>query len=126
MISIGEIRKTITPYYDAKQKKQSFKSRPALIVGIADSSDYVVLPVSRITNQANRDIDFDIELNPSIYPMLHLNAVSFVRTHKQTVIHAAEISDLISDLRSSYEDLYLTIIERRDTFNRILTDRALY
>ena len=125
MISIGEIRKTFTPYYDKVLKKQSIKSRPALIVGMADSSDYVVLPVSRVSIQSNRDADYDIEVDPAQYPFLCLNSVSYIRTHKQTVIHAAEIGDAISDLRNSYEGLYLTVIEKRDTFNRILTDRAL-
>lgn len=125
MISIGEIRKTFTPYYDKVLKKQSIKSRPALIVGMADSSDYVVLPVSRVSIQSNRDADYDIEVDQAQYPLLYLNSVSYIRTHKQTVIHAAEIGDAISDLRNSYEDLYLTVIEKRDTFNRILTDRAL-
>ena len=125
MISIGEIQKTFTPYYDKVLKKQSIKSRPALIVGMADSSDYVVLPVSRVSIQSNRDADYDIEVDPAQYPLLCLNSVSYIRTHKQTVIHAAEIGDAISDLRNSYEGLYLTVIEKRDTFNRILTDRAL-
>lgn len=125
MISIGEIRKTFTPYYDKVLKKQSIKSRPALIVGMADSSDYVVLPVSRVSIRSNLDPDYDIEVNPAKYPLLCLNAVSYIRTHKQTVIHAAEIGGAIGNLRNSYEDLYLTVIEKRDTFNRLLTNQAL-
>lgn len=125
MIAIGEIRKILTPYYDKAQKKQSIKSRPALIVGMADPSDYVVLPVSRVSIRSNLDPDYDIEVDPAQYPLLCLNAVSYIRTHKQTVIHAAEIGDVIGNLRGSYEDLYLTVIEKRDTFNRLLTDRAL-
>lgn len=37
-------------YYDVRSKKMSFKSRPVLVIGQADASDYAVLPISRVTN----------------------------------------------------------------------------
>ena len=125
MISIGEIRKTLTPFYDSKQKKMSIKSRPALIIAQADTDDYVVLPVSRITRQSNRDATYDIKIDPVDYPLLNLNAVSYIRTHKQTVIHQAEIGDLIGELKSNYEDLYLLILERRENFSEEITNQSL-
>ena len=125
MIAIGEIRKTITPFYDNVQGRMSTKSRPALVIAQADSDDYVVLPVSRITRQNNRDATYDVKVDPADYPLLNLNAVSYVRTHKQTVIHRAEIGDLIGDLKSNYEDLYLLILELRERFSKEITNQAL-
>lgn len=125
MIIIGEIRKTITPFYDKIQGKMSTKSRPALIIAQADTDDFVVLPVSRITKQNNRDATYDIEINPVEYPLLNLNAVSYIRTHKQTVIHRAEIGDLIGELKLNYNDLFLQILELRERFSNEITNQAL-
>lgn len=125
MIIIGEIRKTITPFYDKIQGQMSTKSRPALIIAQADTDDFVVLPVSRITKQNNRDATYDIEINPVEYPLLNLNAVSYIRTHKQTVIHRAEIGDLIGELKLNYNDLFLQILELRERFSNEITNQAL-
>lgn len=125
MIAIGEIRKTITPYYDLQHGMMRTKSRPALIIAKADSDDYVVLPISRITRQENRNEMYDIKVDPSSYPLLHLNAVSYIRTHKQTVIHQAEIGDLIGEIKSNYADLYLLVLERREQFSGEITNQAL-
>lgn len=125
MISIGEIRKTFTPFYDNTQGRMNIKSRPALIIAQADTEDYVVIPVSRITRQNNRDTTYDIEVDPVEYPMLNLNAVSYIRTHKQTVVHRAQIGDLIGELKSNYEDLYLLILELRERFSKEITNQAL-
>ena len=125
MIAIGEIRKTITPYYDLRQGRMFTKSRPALIIAQADTDDYVVLPVSRISRQYNRDAIYDIEVNPVNYPLLNLNEVSYIRTHKQTVIHRAEIGDLIGELKYNYEDFYLYILELRERFSEEITNQAI-
>ena len=125
MISIGEIRKALTPYYDLSKNAMSIKSRPALIIAQADSEDYVVLPISRITRRNNRDATFDIEIDPSVYPLLNLNAISYVRTHKQTIIHKAEIGDLIGDLKTDYSELYLQILETRERFSEEITNQAI-
>ena len=125
MIAIGEIRKTITPYYDLRQGRMFTKSRPALIIAQADTDDYVVLPVSRISRQYNRDAIYDIEVNPVNYPLLNLNEVSYIRTHKQTVIHRAEIGDLLGELKYNYEDFYLYILELRERFSEEITNQAI-
>lgn len=125
MITIGEIRKILTPYYDLRQRKMNMKLRPALIIAQADPDDYVVLPISRITRSSNRDATYDIEVNPNDYPLLNLNDVSYIRTHKQTVIHKGEIDDLIGELKSNYEDLFIHILELRERFSEEITNQAL-
>ena len=122
---IGEIRKTITPYYDVQKARMSTKSRPALIIAKADDKDYIVLPISRISRRYNRDSTYDIEVDPVDYPLLNLTDVSFIRTHKQTVINRAEIGDCICDLKRNYEELYLLILERREQFSAEITNQAL-
>lgn len=122
---IGEIRKTITPFWDVKCNKMSYKSRPALIIAKADTDDYVVLPVSRITKKNNLDVKYDVEVDPAIYPMSNLTNISYVRTHKQTIINASQIADCIGDIKGNYEELYLSILEKREEFSTDITDQAL-
>lgn len=122
---IGEIRKVIVPFYNLINNKMSFKSRPALIIAKADKEDYVILPVSTITRQNNRDLEYDLEIEPTKYPKLNLPKISYVRTHKQTIIHIAEIGDFISDLKNSYEELFLEILEKREKFSKSITNQAL-
>ena len=37
------------PYYDTSTGRNKFKKRPMIILGQADSSDYVTLPVSKVS-----------------------------------------------------------------------------
>ncbi len=122
---IGEIRKIRTPFYNAKTRQMDMKSRPGLIIAQADECDYVVLPVSRVTDSRRIDAVYDIKIDPAVYPVLSLTSVSYVRTHKQTVIHAAEIGDRISDMRSCCEDLYLHVLSMRAQFNEEITSQAI-
>ena len=96
-----------------------------MLIANADSDDYVVLPVSRVTKRNNLDPIYDIEINPAKYPKLNLTAISYVRTHKQTIIHASEISDLIGNLKGDYEELYLDILQKREQFSKEVTDQAI-
>lgn len=122
---IGKIYKARTPYYDQVTHAMSYKARPALVLGKADSDDYVVLPVSSISIKANIDPVYDIKIDPSLYPKLNLKHVSYVRTHKQTIVHRTNLRDEIGDLKSEYEDLYLQILEKRETFSNSITQQAL-
>lgn len=124
---IGEIRKFRTQFYDIANHRQSFKVRPGLIIAAADSEDYVVLPVSKISDVRRRDPEYDVPIVPAQYPKLNLSSafVSYVRTHKQTVIHVAQIGDKISDAKEEYEDLYLNILEKRAKFSEEITKQAL-
>lgn len=122
---IGEIRKIFTPYYDKVTKTQKIKSRPGLIIAAADAGDYVVLPVSKVSDSRRIDPDYDIKVDPAVYPKLSLACVSYVRAHKQTTINFANIGDKISDMRAEYEDLYLDILDKREGFSKEITRQAL-
>lgn len=122
---IGEIRKVLTPYYNRTTHRLEIKSRPGLIIAQSDSDDFVVLPVSKVSDHRKIDPDYDIKVDPAVYPALGLNCVSYVRAHKQTVIHQAEIGDKISDMRSCCEDLYLEILTKRAQFNEEVTNQAI-
>lgn len=122
---IGKIYKARTPFYDQATQQMSYKARPALVLAKADNDDYIVLPVSSISNRSNIDPVYDIEVDPAFYPKLHLRNTSYVRTHKQTVVHRANLRDEIGDLKSEYEDLYLKILEKREAFSDSITQQAL-
>lgn len=122
---IGEIRWSLTPYYDVTLQKNAFKKRPALLIAKADSNDYVALPVSRVTKKHNLDPIYDIPVDPQKYPKLNLPAVSYVRTHKQTVIHIAEIAGLTGDMKKDYEDLYIEVLQKREQFSQEITNQAI-
>ena len=121
---IGKIYKALTPAYNFATKNPEFKSRPALVIGKVDN-DYVILPVSRVTKKANLDPVYDIEVDPAKYPKLNLTAVSYVRTHKQTVVHKTFLADEIGDLKGDYEDLYLDVLDKREEFSNSITEQAL-
>ncbi len=67
-------------------------NRPVLIVGQADSTDYVILLISRITNNANIDTDYDFPIEPQDVPLMNLTQNSYIRTHKQSIVHAGELT----------------------------------
>lgn len=125
VLMIGKIYKALTPFYDQSSCKMSHKARPALVLARADNDDYIILPVSSISNPLNIDPVYDIEVDPVSYPKLHLLKTSYIRTHKQTVIHRANLSNEIGDLKSEYEDLYLVILEKREAFSNSITSQAL-
>lgn len=122
---IGKIYKARTPFYDRQTHQTLYKARPALVLAKADADDYVVLPVSSISIKVNIDPVYDVEIDPAQYPKLNLKKVSYVRTHKQTIVHRADLHDEISDLKAEYEELYLKILEKRETFSDSITQQAL-
>lgn len=122
---IGKIYVSVIPYYDNVSHSNSYKKRPVLIIGGPRNNDYTVLPISRVSNRANLDADYDIEIDPANYPLLNLNAVSYVRTHKQTTVHRASLTTQIADLKNDYEDLYLDVLEKLETFNKQIVNHAL-
>ena len=122
---IGKIYWSVFPYYDVKQNKKSFKKRPVLILSGPRNNDYTVLPVSSISNKANLDSDYDIEVVPEEYPLLNLNKPSYIRTHKQTTVHQGELTTQLGDLKSDYGELYLHMLEKLEDFNKKIMDEAL-
>lgn len=122
---IGKIYSTVFPYYDSKTQKNSFKKRPVLIIGGPRNNDYTVLPISTVTKKANLDSEYDLEIKPANYPLLHLDKLSYVRVHKQTTVHKVSLTSLIGDMKTEYADLYLNVLEKLEEFNKITIDNAL-
>ena len=105
----------------------SFKYRPAVVIGIADSGDYNVLPVSTVSDPTKIDINFDIPIDPAKYPKLNLKKFSYVRTHKQTVVHMASmraVSGNVSDIKSDYPKLFYEIMSKLEQYNKRLLNNA--
>lgn len=124
MFLIGEIRVSTIPFYDIKTKRNSFKNRPVLIIGEADSGDYTVLPVSRVTKKQYLDANYDIPIKLAEYPLLSLKSDSFVRVHKQTMVNSVSITAEISDMKSCYPILFQSIMDKLKEFNDKLYQNA--
>lgn len=122
---IGMLYVSVTPYYDRIRQANGFKNRPVLIIGGPRNSDYTVLPLSTISNSAMIDPEFDVRIEPEQYPSLHLNRVSYIRTHKQMTVHQAALVRQIADLRADCPELYLTILGKLEKFNDELMTAAL-
>ncbi|MCI9213169.1 MAG: type II toxin-antitoxin system PemK/MazF family toxin [Ruminococcus sp.] len=114
----------MTPFYDSKKCINSFKRRPVLIIGGPRNNDYTILPVSTITRKENIDPDFDVKVEPEQYPNINLDRISYIRTHKQTIVHQSSLSKEIGDLKTEYEELYLLVLEKLEEFNKRMMDDA--
>lgn len=123
MIESGTICVSLTPFYNVGSGKYDFKKRPVLIIGTADFGDYNVLPISRITKSSNMDSDYDIQVDPSIYPNLKLSTLSYIRVHKQTVVNKATLNE-ISNLKSEYPILYNLILDKLEEYNTTMISYA--
>ena len=122
---IGKIYYCLTPFYNSLVHKKGFKGRPVLIIGIADSGDFNVLPVPRITSSINIDHDFDIPIDPVKYPKLGLSDFSYIRVHKQTTVNRGDLANQIGDMKVDYDDLYLSILTKLEEYNIKLINDAL-
>jgi len=122
---IGGIYSSVTPFYDSMKQTNSYKKRPVLIIGGPRNNDYTVLPISTVSKKENLDADYDIEVNPAKYPLLHLNKVCYVRTHKQTAVHKASLTTQIGNMKADYPDLYLSVLKKLEEFNRNTLKNAL-
>ena len=123
MIEAGSVCISVTPFYDTKTRKNSFKKRPVLVLGAADLGDFNVLPISRVTNLRNLDPVYDIQVDPLSYPNLKLKVSSYVRTHKQTVVNEASLNE-ISNMKREYPDLYTSILDKLEEYNKNLITNA--
>ncbi len=102
-----------------------FKNRPVLIVGYADSTDYVILPISRVTNSANIDSDYDLQITQQMVPLMNLTQTSYIRTHKQSVVHAGELTREIVDFKEEYPDIYIEAMAKMEEFQKSIINNAL-
>ena len=121
---IGKAYWAIFKYYDNTAHKMAFKKRPVLIIGQADESDYVVLPISRVTRREHIDQKYDFEIQVSNYPKLSLKTTSYIRTHKQSVANVGELADEIADFRNEYPNAYIEVIALVEEFQKQLIEKA--
>lgn len=122
---IGKAYISTFKYYDNQTHRMAFKNRPVLIVGQADSSDYVILPISRITNQSNIDSYYDVPIEPTDVPLFNLTQRSYIRTHKQSIVHFGELTKEIVDFRKEYSNIYVDVIAKMEEFQKNLILNAL-
>lgn len=95
-----------------------------LIIGKADESDYVVLPISRVTRQEHIDQKYDYKMQVADYPKLSLKATSYIRAHKQSVANVGELATQITDFKNEYPDAYIEVIALVEEFQKKLIDEA--
>ncbi len=120
---IGKAYKTLVPYFDKNTNRNSIKSRPCLVIGKADAGDYVILPISKISDKTKIDPTFDIPLDKSVYTFL--NEDSYLRTHKQTTVNVASLKGPLADFKVSYEETYIEAVMKVEEFNKSLITNAL-
>lgn len=116
MSKVGKIYPSILPYFDKRERKIKYKSRPILIIAepIGIDTEYTVLPVSTISNQAFYNPLYDTELLPRNFPNLSISRKSFVRSHKQTTVYKSTIDfkQCIGDIKKSYPETYYEIVNK--------------
>lgn len=116
---------SVTKYYDRNARRMGLKQRPVLIIGHSDRTDYVALPISRVTLQRHVDPEYDYPLEIADYPSMNLTAKSYVRAHKQFIVNAAEITKTICDFRFEYPAAYADILALVKRFQEDLQNNAL-
>ena len=112
------------PYYDTSTGRNKFKKRPMIILGQADSFDYVTLPVSKVSIKENIDDEYDLEIVCDEYPLLNLSCTSYIRTHKQTITNRNGIRTIIS-VKDTYPELWLSILQKIENFQKKIIDHGL-
>ena len=122
---IGKAYTSVFKYYDAGNRRMSFKRRPVLVVGKADDSDYVILPISRVTNRNNLDAHYDVAIDSTSTPLMNLSQRSYIRTHKQSVVHVGELVREMVNFKEEYSDIYLEVINKMKEFQEELYSNAL-
>lgn len=122
---IGKVYQSVVNFYDSKTKTTQRKGRPVLVVAGPRNNDYTVLPISTIPNRHNLDADFDVLIGPAERSMLKLPKECFVRTHKQTTLHAAELVTEKGDMKKDLEGLYLLVLQKMEEYQNIIMTQAL-
>lgn len=121
----GKACVSVFPYYDKQRRQMAFKNRPVLVIGKADDKDYVILPISRITTKDNMDSYYDVPIDPKDVPLMNLKQLSYIRTHKQSVVNVSSLVKVIVDFSVKYEDTYLEVISKVEEFQKHIIDNAL-
>lgn len=122
---IGKVYLSVIDFYDSKLQAMSKKARPVLIVGGPYENDYIVLPISTITNRANLNPYYDILIPPQDRLTLSLPRECFIRTHKQLPVHGASLLRLKGDMKADIPGLYLDAISKMEEFQRKLITHGI-
>ncbi len=124
---IGKIVKIRTPFYNINSRRTEFKSRPGLVIGNYGSTDndYIVLPISKVSNERMRHPEYDLAIDPYLYPLAHLTSFSYIRCHKQSTINRANISATICDFKDLYEEKYIEALLLLEKFGKEKLTNAL-
>lgn len=121
---IGCMCISIFPYYDIKSHANGFKKRPVLVIGQADSGDYVCLPVSRVTRSEHIDAVYDVAISPNTVPLANLTQTSYIRTHKQTVVNNAALVKTVVDFKAEYAEIFQKVISKVELFQTTMLKQA--
>ena len=121
---IGCMCISIFPYYDIKSHANGFKKRPVLVIGQADSGDYVCLPISRVTRSEHIDAVYDVAISPNAVPLANLTQKSYIRTHKQTVVNNAALVKTVVNFKAEYAEIFKTIISKVKLFQMTMLKQA--
>ncbi|MDW4411632.1 hypothetical protein QI049_11335 [Staphylococcus saprophyticus] len=114
-------------YYDSQTQKKRFKVRPMMIIGSEKDSfqtDFTAFPISSVSNKANLNPDFDINIGCNFCPNLKHITYSdcYVRVHKPTTINSNDIlrEKENDDICKIYPDKYKEINDAWINFNKTL------
>ncbi|MGJ6274395.1 hypothetical protein ACSDJ2_08230 [Listeria monocytogenes] len=118
---IGTIRTSKFPYYDVREKKIKYKSRPILVINAEKDlipCDLTVLPISRVTEERHIHEEYDLKVLKSDYPLLNLKEnKSYIRTHKVNTVNSNDVANKeMSSLKNTYPDLYSVSIAKVKQF----------
>ena len=122
---IGKIYLSKVEYYSLAQQATMIKVRPVLVIGQADTLDYIVLPISRVKQSKHINKDYDIRMDPPNYPLLGLKSKCYIRTHKQFYIHAQSLLKQTGNLKDDYPDCYIDVLTKVETFQNTILDKAI-
>lgn len=122
---IGKVYLTYMDYFDIRTKTTRKKSRPVLVVGGPRNDDYTVLPISTISKRQNLDPDYDILVDATERAVLSLDKECFIRTHKQTPAHQAQLIKCLGDMRTDLPDLYLDAVSRMEQFQEEIVNKSI-
>lgn len=124
---INKVIKSRFPYYDSRTQKKRFKVRPMLIIGSEKDTfqtDFTAFPISSVSNKANLNLDYDINIGCNNCPNLkHITYSNcYVRVHKPTTINSNDILNEKEndDICEIYPEKYKDIIDAWDKFNKSL------
>lgn len=121
---IGMAYVSVVKYFNSAEHKMAFKKRPVLIIGKADDTDYVVLPISRVTKRQYLHEHYDYEISPNDVPLMNLKQTSYIRTHKQLTVSKAELTYGIVDFRHEYPNFFKKVIDLVEEFQTTMLNKA--